>query len=75
MRQGFDGLGAGGVLLNSVDRHCSGLIMDMSSINSMKNAVGIPVLSTGAGAIGDLECLGRRGLQLHSGPNETKHER
>ena len=56
MRQGFDGLGAGGVLLNSVDRHCSGLIMDMSSINSMKNAVGIPVLSTGAGAIGDLEC-------------------
>lgn len=55
MGQGFNELGAGGILLNSVNRHGSGLKMDMGLINSMKNAVGIPLLSTCAGASGDLE--------------------
>jgi glutamine amidotransferase/cyclase len=49
-------LGAGELLLNSVDRDGSGKGFDLDLINLVKGAVRIPVVSSsGAGGVGDFE--------------------
>lgn len=54
LAQGVERLGAGEILLNSVDRDGSGLGFDLDLINLVKNAVSIPVVSSsGAGSAGD----------------------
>jgi len=56
LAQGVEALGAGEILLNSVDRDGSGLGFDLDLINLVKNAVRIPVVSSsGAGGVGDFE--------------------
>ena len=54
LARGVELLGAGEILLNSVDRDGSGKGFDLDLINLVKGAVGIPVVSSsGAGAPGD----------------------
>jgi glutamine amidotransferase/cyclase len=56
LAQGVERLGAGELLLNSVDRDGSGLGFDLDLVRLVKEAVGIPVVtSSGAGAVGDFE--------------------
>ena len=56
LAQGVEELGAGEILLNSVDRDGSGKGFDLDLINLVKNAVRIPVVSSsGAGGVGDFE--------------------
>ncbi|WVQ85822.1 imidazoleglycerol phosphate synthase, cyclase subunit [Cryptococcus sp. DSM 104549] len=56
LAQGVERLGAGEILLNSVDRDGSGLGFDLDLVRMVKNAVGIPVVSSsGAGGAGDFE--------------------
>ena len=54
LAQGVETLGAGEILLNSVDRDGSGLGFDLDLVNLVKNAVRIPVVaSSGAGSAED----------------------
>lgn len=56
LAQGVEKLGAGELLLNSVDRDGSGLGFDLDLVRLVKEAVGIPVVtSSGAGAVADFE--------------------
>ena len=56
LARGVEELGAGELLLNSVDRDGSGKGFDLDLINLVKNAVRIPVVSSsGAGGVGDFE--------------------
>lgn len=56
LAQGVERLGAGELLLNSVDRDGSGLGFDLDLVRLVKEAVGIPVVtSSGAGSVGDFE--------------------
>lgn len=56
LAQGVEQLGAGEILLNSVDRDGSGKGFDLDLINLVKGAVRIPVVSSsGAGGVGDFE--------------------
>ena len=54
LAQGVERLGAGEILLNSIDRDGSGLGFDLDLVNLVRKAVGIPVVaSSGAGCVGD----------------------
>ncbi|WVQ95717.1 imidazoleglycerol phosphate synthase, cyclase subunit [Kwoniella sp. CBS 9459] len=54
LAQGVERLGAGEILLNSVDRDGSGLGFDLDLVQLVKNAVSIPVVSSsGAGSEDD----------------------
>lgn len=54
LAQGVERLGAGEILLNSVDRDGSGLGFDLDLVNIVKGAVSIPVVSSsGAGSADD----------------------
>ncbi|ODN86306.1 hypothetical protein L198_07324 [Cryptococcus wingfieldii CBS 7118] len=54
--KGVERLGAGEILLNSVDRDGSGAGFDLDLVKLVKCAVGIPVVSaSGAGGPGDFE--------------------
>ena len=54
LAQGAEKLGAGEILLNSVDRDGSGLGFDLDLVRLVKNSVGIPVVaSSGAGCADD----------------------
>ncbi|KAK4688263.1 imidazole glycerol-phosphate synthase, partial [Tremellales sp. Uapishka_1] len=54
LAKGVEELGAGELLLNSVDRDGSGKGFDLDLVNLVKNAVGIPVVaSSGAGSAAD----------------------
>jgi glutamine amidotransferase/cyclase len=56
LARGVETLGAGEILLNSVDRDGSGKGFDLDLINLVKGAVRIPVVSSsGAGSVGDFE--------------------
>lgn len=56
LAKGVERLGAGELLLNSVDRDGSGLGFDLDLVRLVKGAVSIPVVtSSGAGCIGDFE--------------------
>ncbi|WVO17571.1 imidazoleglycerol phosphate synthase, cyclase subunit [Cryptococcus depauperatus] len=56
LAQGVERLGAGEILLNSVDRDGSGQGFDLDLIKLVKDAVGIPVVSSsGAGSAQDFE--------------------
>lgn len=56
LAQGVEKLGAGEILLNSVDRDGSGLGFDLDLVRLVKDAVGIPVVaSSGAGAPADFK--------------------
>ncbi|ODN82694.1 imidazoleglycerol phosphate synthase, cyclase subunit [Cryptococcus amylolentus CBS 6039] len=56
LAKGVERLGAGEILLNSVDRDGSGAGFDLDLIKLVKGAVGIPVVSSsGAGGPGDFE--------------------
>lgn len=56
LAQGVEKLGAGELLLNSVDRDGSGLGFDLDLVRLVKGAVSIPVVtSSGAGSVADFE--------------------
>lgn len=56
LAQGVEMLGAGEILLNSVDRDGSGKGFDLDLVNLVKGAVRIPVVSSsGAGGVADFE--------------------
>ncbi|ORY35870.1 putative Imidazoleglycerol phosphate synthase [Naematelia encephala] len=56
LAQGVEKLGAGELLLNSVDRDGSGLGFDLDLVRLVKQAVSIPVVaSSGAGSVSDFE--------------------
>lgn len=56
LAKGVEALGAGEILLNSVDRDGSGKGFDLDLVNLVKNAVNIPVVaSSGAGSPFDFE--------------------
>lgn len=65
LARGVERLGAGEILLNSVDRDGSGLGFDLDLVNLVKRSVGIPVVaSSGAGCAGDfVELFERSGLE------------
>jgi glutamine amidotransferase/cyclase len=61
LAQGVEKLGAGEILLNSVDRDGSGKGFDLDLINQVKRAVRIPVVaSSGAGSVYDFEEVFKR---------------
>jgi glutamine amidotransferase/cyclase len=56
LARGVEKLGAGELLLNSVDRDGSGLGFDLDLVRLVKGAVSIPVVtSSGAGSVADFE--------------------
>jgi glutamine amidotransferase/cyclase len=65
LAQGVEALGAGEILLNSVDRDGSGLGFDLDLVRLVKRSVGIPVVaSSGAGCSGDfVEVFGETGVE------------
>lgn len=65
LAQGVERLGAGEILLNSVDRDGSGLGFDLDLVNLVKKSVAIPVVaSSGAGCAGDfVELFERTGVE------------
>ena len=65
LAQGVERLGAGEVLLNSIDRDGTGKGFDLDLINLVRKSVGIPVVaSSGAGSAGDfVEVFEKTGVE------------